>query len=200
VADPDNMSRLVCHQQKDVDKLIDKKNLVCLQCRMPYTKYGNLCAHVIGHLGWKRLKCKRCGFSCYERSRMHRHCTNVHGLKLKSETFHRYVIDLKLEGNKLLVKKRRKTAGKRKNESPRNPYEKPKFPTYASLGYSDKSNMSSSSDYVAVDKSNSSPDCMIVNKPNSSSDCAIVDKPNSSSDCAIVDKSNSATEKFCWDL
>lgn len=126
VIDANNPSKLHCHNSKDIDRLIDEKNLKCKQCDTPCISMSNLRRHVITHLGWKRYKCRLCPYMCYDKSRYGRHCKMSHDVKLTSLNFSEYVQDLKKEATKIRSDKRVNTLHSTKNKQEENIYQKPK--------------------------------------------------------------------------
>lgn len=127
VLDVDNPTKLHCHNSRDVDRLIDEKNLKCKQCDTPCMSISNLRRHVISHLGWKRYKCRLCTYTCYDKSRCSRHCRITHDEKLTSANFNQLVQDLKKEATKIRSNKRTNTIRSTKIQSANyDLYQKPK--------------------------------------------------------------------------
>jgi len=130
VVDINNPNKLHCHDSKDVDRLIDEKNLKCKQCDTPCISMSNLRRHVIAHLGWKRYKCCLCNYVCYDKSRCSRHCKMSHDVKLTSLNFSEYVYDLKKVATRIRADKRTNTIRSAKNRpkgEEEDIYQKPKM-------------------------------------------------------------------------
>ena len=115
--DVTNPSKLHCHNSKDVDRLIDEKNLKCIQCETPCTSISNLRRHVIRHLGWKRYKCKHCTYTCYDMSYCRQHVLRAHDENLTNKNFDKFITDLKKEATKKRAAKRTNTLHKTKQNS-----------------------------------------------------------------------------------
>lgn len=158
VVDVKNPSKLQCHNSKDVDKLIDEKNLKCRQCETPCTSISNLRRHVIRHLGWKRYKCKHCAYTCYDMSYCRQHVLRAHDEKLTSKNFNRFIIDLKKEATKKRAAKRTSTLHKSKKSSAEEEFKKIKTPGSNTSGPKIKSEQSYLSQDTSLQESKRNPD------------------------------------------
>ena len=85
---------------KQLKKITDESKHKCLKCGMKFSSNSALHLHAARHMGWKRFKCKLCGYKGFNRSDIKTHLKRSHTARVVGlDDLNKYIIGLANQSN-----------------------------------------------------------------------------------------------------
>ncbi|KAK2155578.1 hypothetical protein LSH36_236g02001 [Paralvinella palmiformis] len=81
-------------------KITDEGKHKCLRCGMKFCSNSALHLHAVRHMGWKRFKCKLCGYKGFNRSDIKTHLRRSHPARTAGlEDFNKFIVSICNQNN-----------------------------------------------------------------------------------------------------